>query len=582
MNAPSLPVVSAPSHVRPFVTWLASWALLAGLGAVATAQSTERVSVSSSGAQMVSGNAEGTSISADGRFVAFFTDAPGLVPGDTNTYEDVFVHDRYLGTTRWVSVTSGGVGANGPSDFPSISADGRYVAFRSGATNLDSFDVNNYQDVYLHDLHLGTTRLLSKQPDDFSDDVGHSSYMEISADADAVAFETAALLDPLDNGAFTDIYVYDKSLDLCERISVNANPPASNSANGHSFMATVSGDGRFVAYASDAKNLIPTDTNNRRDIFLRDRLLDVTTRVSVATGGAQVNHNSDHPAISADGNFIAFDSIATNLVVGDTNGQRDVFVHNRLTGETTRVSVSSAGDQGNSVSQEPDLSADGRYVTFHSDATNLVAGDTNTSTDVYRHDRLTGTTTRISLTTSGAQSNNGCLFPAMSADGRVIAFDSSSTNLVPGDTNDRRDIFARDTTGCAAGGAWLAYGAGLAGADGFVPGLFGSNCPLPGATINLHLDDLVGGASGILFIGVGSASAPFKGGSFLVGGIVLQVPLGIGGTPGQGGAGALDLSAPLPNDPFLSGFSIFLQGAFLDAGAVQGVSLTQGLEMEIG
>src|SRR5438132_1692287 len=175
-----------------------------------------------------------------------------------------------------------------------------------------------------------------------------------------------------------------------------------------------------------------------------------TERVSVASGGTtEGNDTSLGSALSADGRFVAFDSAATDLVAGDTNGVSDVFVHDRQTGTTERVSVASDGTQGNNASSYPALSADGRFVAFDSDATNLVAGDTNGATDVFVHDRQTGATERVSVTSGGGTQGNGnsggfFAFPALSADGRFVAFQSDATNLVTGDTNGATDVFVQD------------------------------------------------------------------------------------------------------------------------------------------
>ena len=171
--------------------------------------------------------------------------------------------------------------------------------------------------------------------------------------------------------------------------ATRAMPPAPNSA--------ISGDGRFVAFVSAATNLVTGDNNNAADIFVRDRQAGTTTRVSVTSTGGQANGASSDPAISADGRYVAFVSRATNLVAGDTNGVRDVFVHDRQTGATTRISVNSSENQGNAESLAPSLSADGRYVAFASSASNLVTGDTNSTSDVFVRDRQAGTTTRVSV-----------------------------------------------------------------------------------------------------------------------------------------------------------------------------------------
>ncbi len=341
---------------------------------------TSRVSVASDGRQgnFDSQTFRAPAMSADGRFVAFESSASNLVAGDTNGRYDVFVRDRLAGVTRRVSVGAGGQANNG-SDSPAISADGRFVAFYSDASNLVAGDTNGRSDVFVRDRLAGVTR----------------------------------------------------------RVSVGAG----GQANSESFGPAISADGRFVAFYSYASNLVAGDTNGRSDVFVRDRLAGVTRRVSVGAGG-QANSDSFGPAISADGRFVAFDSSASNLVVGDTNGTFDVFVRDRLAGVTRRVSVG-AGGQANSDSLSPAISADGRFVAFESNASNLVAGDTNATDDVFVRDRLAGVTRRVSVG-AGGQANSSSGSPAISANGRSVAYTSNASNLVRGDTNGAQDVFVRD------------------------------------------------------------------------------------------------------------------------------------------
>ncbi len=225
------------------------------------------------------------------------------------------------------------------------------------------------------------------------------------------------------------------------RVSVAGNGAQADS---HSLLPAIDGAGRIVAFYSDATNLVPGDTNNARDVFVRDRQAGTTARVSVDSAGTQANGQSFAPAVSRDGRMVAFHSDASNLVPGDANNASDVFVHDRQSRTTTRVSVATGGAEGNGSSSAPALSADGRFVTFVSDATNLVTGDTNFARDVFLHDRQTGATTRISVSTTGDQGNIHSLSSAISDDGRFVAFSSYAANLVAGDTNESADIFVRD------------------------------------------------------------------------------------------------------------------------------------------
>jgi Tol biopolymer transport system component len=186
------------------------------------------------------------------------------------------------------------------------------------------------------------------------------------------------------------------------------------------------------------------DTNNATDIFVHDTQTGATTQVSVASDGSEGNGDSYFPAISADGRYVAFQSIASNLVAGDSNGTHDVFVHDTQTGATTRVSVASDGSEGNAFSNHPSISADGRYVTFSSGASNLVAGGTNGQVDIYVHDTQLHTTTRVSVNGLGEAANgvNGQNDPApISADGRYVVYPTNATNLVGNDTNGVTDIY---------------------------------------------------------------------------------------------------------------------------------------------
>jgi Tol biopolymer transport system component len=222
-----------------------------------------------------------------------------------------------------------------------------------------------------------------------------------------------------------------------------------SSGGGH---ISISADGRSVAFRSFASNLVAGDTNGFLDVFVHDRETGVTTRVSVDSSGAQGNEESEMPSISADGRFVAFHSLGSNLVAGDTNGFFDVFLHDRETGVTSRMSVDSSGLQGDNGSYNPSISADGRFVAFESDATNFVAGDSNFTTDVFVYEQATGGTERVSVNSSGADGNDGSILPAISAHGGLVAFESFASNLVAGDTNRSPDVFVHGGGGGGGGG----------------------------------------------------------------------------------------------------------------------------------
>jgi Tol biopolymer transport system component len=405
---------------------------------------TTRVSVSTAGVQA---NAISwiPSISADGRYIAFESQATNLVFGDTNAANDVFVRDRVTGQTTRVSISSAGIQANGNSWRPSISADGRYVAYQSEATNLAPGDTNGKEDVFVHDRVTGQITRVSVSSAGAQAN-GDSGSPSISADGRYVAFHSwATNLVTGDTNSRDDIFVHDRVTGETARVSISS---AGAQANSDSWSPSISADGRYIAFHSGATNLVPGDNNNAWDVFVHDRVTGETVRVSVSSGGTEANGYSDTPSISANGRYIAFKSDATNLVPGDTNGLGDILVHDRVTGETVRVSVSSGGAQATGLyggSSRPSISADGRYVAFASGATNLVPGDTNDLEDIFVHDRVTGITARVSVSSAGAQATgDNSWWPSISADGRYVAFHSGAPNLVTGDTNLVVDVFVCD------------------------------------------------------------------------------------------------------------------------------------------
>jgi len=415
--------------------------LLATTTASAAPGDTTRVSVASSGAQ-ANGNSSTSSISADGRYVAFYSFANNLVSGDTNAASDVFVYDRITNTIARVSVASGGTQANNSSSYPSISADGRYVTFHSYATNLVGGDTNGAQDIFVHDRIANTTTRVSVNSSDTqgNDDSYHPS---ISADGRYVTFESNAtnLAVGGDTNGQYDVFMHDRVANTTMRISVDS---AGNEANGASFVSSISADGRYVAFVSEADNLVGGDSNAKSDTFLRDVVLGVTIRVSVDSSGAEGNAASGYPSVSPDGRYVAFFSSASNLVSGDTNAQDDAFIYERSTGSVTRLSVDSNGFQGNGNSYGVSTSFDGRYVAFWSSANNLVSGDTNGTPDIFVHDRSLGVTTRVSVNSSGIEGNAGSGYPSLSSDGSHVTFLSDASNLVSGDTNSATDIFVHE------------------------------------------------------------------------------------------------------------------------------------------
>jgi Tol biopolymer transport system component len=384
----------------------------------------------------------GSSISANGRYVAFPSGATNLVPGDTNGEWDVFVRDTEDGTTERVSVATGGAEADASSSIPAISADGRYVAFHSSATNLVPGDANGVPDVFVHDRWTGETCIVSVTPAG-EEGNGWSFSSAINEDGRYVAFRSSATdLVAGDTNGRTDVFVRDMLLGVTSRVSVSS---AGAEGNGDSVKPAISADGCFVAFESCADNLVPGDMNGKWDVFAHEMATGITTLVSSSLDGGFPNDDSYSCSVSGDGSAIAFESLATNLVVGDTNSVADVFVRDLGEPICKRVSISSAGEQANTTSSNPSISTDGRYVAFESNASNLVDWDTSTRQDVFVHDRLQAVTTRLSVSyTVGKEGNGDSGAPSISADGRYVAFHSYAYNLVPNDTNRTWDVFVRD------------------------------------------------------------------------------------------------------------------------------------------
>ncbi len=382
------------------------------------------------------------SISADGRYIAFESSASNLVVGDINNLPDIFIADRLSKTTNIVSVNSFGEGGNLSSFNPSVSGDGRFVVFESNATNLVEGDSNNATDIFLRDILTATTTRVSV--DSFGDGGNAASVNpSISADGRFIVFESDATnLVAGDTNNVRDIFLRDALTGTTTQISTNS---LGNTGNLSSFNPVISADGRSIAFDSFAANLVEGDTNNTRDIFVSDRETGI---VSLVSG----NSSSITPSISANGRFIAFDSSATNLISGDTNGARDIFVGDLQAGTTTRISVDALGNEATRSSFKPAISGDGRFVAFDSFDPLLVPGDSNGTNDIFLRDLLNGTTARISVNSQGLGGNLTSFNPAISGSGEVVAFDSFATNLVEGDTNNNRDVFVWSQNLVIAGG----------------------------------------------------------------------------------------------------------------------------------
>jgi len=417
-------------------------AVFASGASAAPGISTQRVSVSTHGKQSNSYAYE-PAISDNGRYVAYFSDASNLVPGDTNGWNDVFVYDTVTRSVERASVTSSGQQVARGGNQPSISADGRYVAYASDDAGLVPGDTNGFSDIFVYDRVTRTTDRVSVSSGGSEQTGGGAAAAEISADGRYIVYWSAASdLVPNDTNENMDVFRFDRLTRTTTLISMAYDGQPALGMSGYPGGPDVSANGRFVVFESDAANLVPDDGNGPAlDVFVRDVVAQQTYLVSRSTGGAPGDLDSYWPSISADGRYVAFNSDATNLVTGDGNGEWDIFVRDLRDQITTLVSVASDGTQGNGISYPPDISGDGRYVAYFSIASNLVAGDGNETWDVFVHDRLAGQTVRVSMSGAGREANGASQLPSISYDGRSVVYESDATNLVRPDTNHATDAY---------------------------------------------------------------------------------------------------------------------------------------------
>lgn len=416
--------------------------LLASAPASAVVAQIERISVDSDENQ-AAGDSYQASISDNGTVIAFRSNAANLVAGDTNEWPDIFVRDLATGATERVSLTTSGAESSSYSKAPDVSGDGQIVVYEGRSGGITT--------VFVHDRVAASNS--SPLPDTTNGSASPPNQARvdprISGDGSFLVFQTRSTLQnaypgsirpiPDDNDTDPDVFVYDLQsapTPPIQRISRLTNGDSLDADHRNPDLSTT---GQFAVFESFSE-LLPDDANNQADVLHKDRQSGLLQLVSVTSTGASGNAASLEPAISGDGNLVAFRSAASDLVTGDTNARLDIFVRDMSAGTTERVSVSSSGDEANQNSHEPSISNDGRYVVFRSNASNLVPNDTNLRTDVFVHDRDTGTTA-IASRPPGGQADGNSSHPEISGDGRWIVFESDATNLVIDDTNEARDVF---------------------------------------------------------------------------------------------------------------------------------------------
>lgn len=396
-------------------------------------------------------------VSSSGRYVAFASGSNDFSTADVDTVTNIFVRDVQNQTTRLVSrqsTSSGGLGATDHSDNPSISADGRYIAFESDADNLAGAADPDHKNVFVRDMVNGTTKLASRRSSS-SGGAGAdapSGLPAISGNGRHVAFESEA--DNLAGAADpdeTNVFVRDTVNGTTKLVSRESSSTGGEGAEDDSQFASVSNSGRYVAFDSRADNLSTADDDSR-NVFVRDMQSSSTSlvsRQSASRGGAGGNDESLAPSISSDGRYVSFESIANNLSDGDDDGFRNIFVRDR-TAQTTRLvsrRSSSEGSAGADASSfDSSISSDGRYVSFESDANNLSEIANPTFTNIFWRDTRENDTRLVSRQDEedgGMPADGDCFDPSTSGNGRYVSFFAGAINLSPIDGVSTADVFRR-------------------------------------------------------------------------------------------------------------------------------------------
>ncbi len=424
---------------------LATAFILLPLSTVSAQVNPERVSINSNEGEANGSSILNYVTPSDqsGRFVVFESMSDNLVPNDTNGLTDVFVRDREQGITSRVSVSSLGDELNaGGAFYGSISADGRYVTFNSSASNLVSDDTNGVDDIFLHDRMIGTTERISVASDGVEGNDATYAFSSVSGDGRYVFFSSfASNLVPDDTNDVADSFVHDSVSGETIRISVS---PTGEQGNNGSLAGKISSDGKFVVFHSNASNLIDDDTNATRDVFVRDLELGVTSRVTTSYDGAGQDSGTNKVPedITSNGRYAAFPTRSSNIVENDTNDQRDVFIRDITLATTSRISVGYDGSESNGDSFAISLSSDGRYAAFASWASNIVSGDSNEFADIFVSDLETRSVVRVSRAWDGAETNGESFAPMISGDGKIVFFYSEASNIALSDMNGAPDVFS--------------------------------------------------------------------------------------------------------------------------------------------
>lgn len=536
--------------------------------------------VDSSGAQ-ANHNSMSARMSADGRYVAFKSLASNLIPNDGNNTWDAFRHDRATGATVAASVSTAGVLGNGMTmNEVSISDDGSRIAFESYATNLVAPDGNSVQDIFVHDFVAGTT-LRASQNSAGQQVTQECIWPEISGDGRFVAFASRANnLVPNDTNNVYDIFVRDLALNTTEIVSVSSSGVAADSDCAQPW---ISRDGRFVLFKTSSLNFDPTKTSFYQDGFLRDRLLGITERFTLdENGGDPLGGHCEHGRCSADGRWFVWESRAIDLVPGHNDAWSDIFLRDRQSGTNLQITVEPSGASVDAHSFAPSISPDGRRVVFVSAANHLVANDTFGTLNAFRYERTNGELTLIDRLPNGLP-GTGTSAVELAADAEAYGLATSGSNLGLPDVNGQvwLDIVAfacpYPTTYCTAKPNSL----------GCLPAIGSSGVPEPLPGFLVTCIRVLDGKPGVLFYGNAPAASPFQGGTLCVQAPVLRTAVqSAGGPPPADCTGfyAYDFGALVASghDPLLiPGTRVWCQYWTRDPQSPSTTGLSDGLTFEI-
>lgn len=386
------------------------------------------------------GWSESPSISSDGRFVAFKSFAKNLSPADTQSYSDIFVKDMQSSALYLVSSDIDGIVGNYVSTAPMISSNGQSVVFVSGAWNLVSNDSNGSFDVFVKNIVTNTVTLVPKAQTIF---VGSDCFPSISSEGQFVSFGTLESLVANDQRG-QDTYRFDLQSGSYEIVTQVNSLLSSTTGNGDSYIGAINHDGTVIAFDSFASNIIADSVGTQGQVYARRTSNGQVQLVSSSASGVASNQNSRNPSLTLDGQWVAFESMASNLVSDDFNGNYDIFVKNINTGAIERISTTAQGAEANNSSWDASISGDGRFVAFISQSNSFDSNDQNGTQDIYVKDRQTGRVIRASTNAIGTDANSFSQMPKISSDGRIVVYSSDANNLALNDTNQSGDIFAKN------------------------------------------------------------------------------------------------------------------------------------------